>query len=231
MKDEVPAPHRLRVIVGDGRPYLLVWNEGLLRSPATATAMADGHAPRPPCASGLLTLFASRVRHLFPQLTIEQAAREGCVREGCVRIESPRGADLSTARDLAFDMGLSLLEPGRTARASVFRPTPRICRTLIQMLHDRACDLVELSYDDVELSVSCADDDVFVVVARSEERRAASTISSLGFMPLRVGCYLTVLGWSREWSATLLLRQLSELQGESASLAITLHTPRLRRAR
>ena len=226
MKDEVPAPHRLRVIVGDGRPYLLVWNEGLLRSPANAIAMAAGHAPRPPCASGLLTLFASRVRQLFPQLAVLQTDHEGCV-----RVESRRGADLSAARDLAFDMGLSLLEPGRTVRASVFRPTPRVCRALIQMLHDRACDLVELSYDDVELTVSCADDDVFVVVARSEERRAANTISSLGFMPLRVGCYLTVLGWSREWSATLLFRQLTELQGSSASLAVTLHVPRPRRAR
>lgn len=226
MKDEVPRPHRLRVIVGDGRPYLLVWNEGILRSPAAAGAMAARHAPSPPCASGLLTLFASRVQRLSSRLSVTQVDHEGCL-----RIESARSADLTLARDLAFDMGLSLLEPGQTARASVFRPTPRICRALIQMLHERACDLVELAYDDVVLSVSCADDEVFVVLARSDERRTASTISSLGFMPLRVGCYLTVLGWSRELSASLLLRQLTELQGASGSLAITLHTPRLRRAR
>lgn len=228
MTNDLAPLSTFRVIAGEGRPSLLVWNEGVLRTPAAAGQMAQGRGIRPTCASGLLSLFTSRVQHLFPELALEGGARDGVVRIDALPSD---GASLALSRELALDMGLSVLCPRRCSYVSFCRPSPRICRSLIRMLHEGECDLIELSYDDVSLHVSRGADEAFVVMAETNDARAVRVMYSFGFSPVDAEHYRTVLGWGLEWSATLLQRQLDDLQRHNPALAAVLHPPRLRSVR
>ena len=67
-------------------------------------------------------------------------------------------------------------------------------------------------------------------MAETNDARAVRVMYSSGFLPVDAEHYRTVLGWGLEWSATLLLRQLDDLQRHSPSLAAVLHPPKLRSA-
>lgn len=222
------TPVSLRVIEGQGRPYLLVWNEGVLRSPATATRFERRPRVRPVRASQTLTQFVTKLQRDFPELTVDETRDDGCVRvEGQASVR----VSLEAARELALDMRLSLLEPGRRTHVYLPRATTRICRTIIQALRNQECDLAELSCEDVELCLSRARDGAYVALARTEGALAANMITSLGYWPIQAGCYLGVVGWNLGRSIAVLLRQLNDLQRDGAPLEVTLHAPRLRSAR
>ena len=57
MTNDLAPLSNFRVIAGDGRPSLLVWNEGVLRTPSAPGQMARRRRRRPACPRGLLSLF------------------------------------------------------------------------------------------------------------------------------------------------------------------------------
>jgi len=181
---------------------------------------------RPASASGLLILYVSRIHDLVPEYLLGAECASGCVQ---LETAATTRESLSVARDLALGMGLSVLEPGWRSHVSILKPTLRLCRMIIRVLHSGECAGVELSHEDVRLTVSCAPDGAFRIAARAREARMTRALMSLGFLSDTADRYRMTLGREPEEVTQILLRLLQELQHETAALEVVLSAPRPRR--
>lgn len=214
----------LKLIRGDAVRRLWVWNEGELRSPREAAALArDGCSSLGP-ATLLLAAYVEELEELVPgQVTFAQRS------SGIVRLEQPPKAPtgLHLARDLALSMGLSVWEPGWRTHASVHEPTPRLTRVVVGMLQEGACGSVRFSYPSIQLMMTRGREGRYVLRARAFEENTKHAVRAAGFTASHERSSHLELTVDPAAATDTLLIQLRTLRLRDEALGVVLNAPRL----
>jgi hypothetical protein len=214
----------LKLIRGKAVRRLLIWNEGEIRSPCEAAALArDGCSSLGP-ATLLLSAYVDEMNELVPeQLTFAHRS------SGIVQLEQPPDAPMSIhlARDLALSMGLSVWEPGWRTHASVDEPTRRMTQVIVRMLQDGACASARFCYPSIQLVMTRRREGMVVLRARAFEENAKHAVRSAGFRASIGRSSRLELTVDPAAATDTLLLQLRALRRWDEALGIVLDAPRL----